>query len=131
VSDELREGASETTRRVRALIIYHHALLGDLATKVLSENGVEVVAAVRPEDFDESLLDLLKPKVLVVDRAVLELEGTLRGAALLSNNSEIAARVVLVDLSDPNMLIWQKRTIANTDAAKLVDAVVGPLEKCA
>jgi hypothetical protein len=128
-SDAWNESASaRPTPGVRALIVYQHALLRDLVTKVLGTSGVEIVAAVRPEHLDASLLDLLKPEVLVVDQAAFGTGSPFESAplspALLGREPEVASRLVLVDLSDPRMLVWQRHLVANTDAQKLVRAVL-------
>lgn len=123
MSGEAGDGVSGRVRSVRALIVYRHAFLRDLTAKVLSGGGVEVVAAVKPEDLDEALLELLTPDVLVMDQAALEGEGVLPGIALLGRRAEVMSRVVVVDLSNPNMLVWQRHLVTNADVSKLVEAV--------
>ncbi len=108
---------------VRVLIVYKHAFLRDLVTRVLDSADVDIVAAIRPEDFSPFLVDALKPQAIVVDQAAFEGGDSFGQAAVLGASPDTPLRVVVISLSDTNMLVWRKQVVTHADVQKLIDAV--------
>jgi hypothetical protein len=105
------------------MTIYKHAFMRDLVSRLLGSAEVDIVAAVKSEDFSPLLLTTLRPQVVVVDQAALEdVEGFAR-TALLCPLPDVSARVIVISLSHSSMLVWRKQVVANADAQKLLRAV--------
>jgi hypothetical protein len=119
----LSEHSGAAVPTVRVLIVYKHSFLRDLVARVLDGTDVDIVAAVRPEDFNPLLVDALKPHTIVVDQAAFDGTESLVHAAVLGAAPESPRRVVVISLSDTNMLVWQKQVVADADVEKLISAV--------
>jgi chemotaxis response regulator CheB len=119
----LSEQSGATAPVVRVLIVYKHAFLRDLVTRVLDSTDVDIVAAVRPEDFSPFLVDALKPQAIVVDQAAFESGDAFGHAAVLGASPDTPLRVVVISLSDTNMLVWRKQVVTDADVEKLISAV--------
>ena len=120
----MSEHSGATEPLVRVLIVYKHSFLRDLVARVLDGTDVDIVAAIRPEDFTPLLVDALKPQAIVVDQAAFDGADYLVRAAVLGTRPEAPHRVVVISLSDTNMLVWRKQVVADADVQKLISAVL-------
>lgn len=119
----MSEHSGATAPVVRVLIVYKHAFLRDLVTRVLDGADMDIVAAIRPEDFSPFLVDALKPQAIVVDQAAFDSGDTFGHAAVLGASPDTPRRVVVISLSDTNMLVWRKQVVTDADVQKLISAV--------
>lgn len=110
---------------IRALVVYEHALLRDIAMRVLSNAGVEVVAAISSDSLNMADVRSLQPDVVVVDRAAEHFVESLCRDRLFGQEPRPAARVVVIGLTESTMVIYCRRLIVDATADNLVEAVLG------
>ena len=118
-------GSPETSEgRIRAVVVYRHALLRDVAVRVLSNAGVEVTP-VHASDLGLVTLRALQPDVIVVDQAARDVFDGFGQATVFSREPGSASRVVTIGLADTTMVVCCKRLVADATAENLVEAVLG------
>ncbi len=113
--------------RVRAVVVYRHLLLRDLAVRLLGNAGVEVAAAIRDEDLDLAALRVVEPDVVVVDQASRWIaEGSALAVVLGESNASIS-RIVTIGLEGTTMVVCHRQLVAEASSSNLVAAVLGAL----
>jgi hypothetical protein len=109
---------------VRAIVIYQHALIRDVAVGVLRKAGVEV-AAIHARDLDPATLRALHPDVLIVDQAArTALEGV-GPEVLLCPRSGSFSKIIAIGLTDPTMVVYCRALVENATIQNLVEAALG------
>lgn len=127
VGQSMTASSSASARTVRAVVVYQHTLLRDIAVRLLTKAGVEVAATISATDLGLAEVVALQPDVVVVDRAAAGGVQTLCQSSLQVGQAGSAQRIVLIGLADSTMIVCHRRLVVEATAQNLVEAVLGLL----
>ncbi len=117
---------SDCGSQQRVAIVYRHTLLRDLLTRILSEAGISVVAAIPVDELRPSSVQDLDTDVIVLDEVIGSTFGMINQAIVSGSRPGSITKVVAVGLGYLISIVYDKEVIQGAGIEDLIARVRQP-----